>query len=181
MFLTLVSAKFSLDLSIRAAMLLGSNNSFFSNSETCFALLSSIFGFCFSFSTFWIFSISWSGNGIASGFSFLTFFGGACSETSFSFSFLTFSIIFSAFGAKGIFVWSVIWINSTDTKGGISIGFYATKGIVRTANNTTDKWNINDKIKFWGIDYLSLYGSDINATFVNPEPDSIPIISSTLP
>jgi hypothetical protein len=39
---------------------------------------------------------------------FFTFLGGACSETSFfSFSF-AFSIIFFAFGAKGIFVSSVI-------------------------------------------------------------------------
>tara|TARA_B100000965_G_scaffold169838_1_gene141658 strand:- start:140 stop:457 length:318 start_codon:yes stop_codon:yes gene_type:complete len=103
-----VSAKFSFDLSIRAAILFGSNNSFFSNSDTCFALFSSIMGFCFSVSIFFIFSISCSGSGIVSDFSFLTFFGGACSETSFSFSFFTFSIIFSAFGAKGIFVLSVI-------------------------------------------------------------------------
>ncbi len=29
--------------------------------------------------------------------------------------------------------------------------------------------------------YLSLYGSEIKATFVNPEPESNPIISRTLP
>ena len=29
--------------------------------------------------------------------------------------------------------------------------------------------------------HLSLYGSDIRATFVKPEPDRRPIISSTLP
>ena len=29
--------------------------------------------------------------------------------------------------------------------------------------------------------YLSLYGSEIKATLVNPEPDNIPIISKTLP
>ena len=29
--------------------------------------------------------------------------------------------------------------------------------------------------------YLSLYGSDISATFVNPEPDNKPMISKTLP
>ena len=41
-------------------------------------------------------------------FVFLTFFGGACSETSFfSFS-LTFSIIFFALGANGMFVFSAI-------------------------------------------------------------------------
>ncbi len=49
-------------------------------------------------------------------------------ETSFfSFS-LTFSIIFFALGANGILVFSAIWINSTDTIGGISSGFFAKKG-----------------------------------------------------
>ena len=31
------------------------------------------------------------------------------------------------------------------------------------------------------INYLCLYGSDIKATLVNPEPDNKPIISNTLP
>ena len=65
-----------------------------------------------------------SGKGIASGFSFFTFFGGACSDVIFSFSFfLISSIIFFAFGAKGKFVFSLICISSTDTIGGKSMGF----------------------------------------------------------
>jgi hypothetical protein len=48
-------------------------------------------------------------------FVFLTFFGGACSDTnffsfSFNFFFFFFSIIFFAFGANGIFVFSAICI-----------------------------------------------------------------------
>ena len=42
-----VSAEFSLDLSINAAILFGSNNSFFSNSETCLISVSIFSGFCF--------------------------------------------------------------------------------------------------------------------------------------
>ena len=42
-----VLAIFSFDLSISAAISVGSNISFFSNSETCFTLLSSFTGFCF--------------------------------------------------------------------------------------------------------------------------------------
>ena len=42
--------------------------------------------------------------------------------------FFTFSIIFFALGANGIFVLSVIWISSTETIGGKSIGFFAKKG-----------------------------------------------------
>ena len=80
-----------------------------------------------------------------------------------------------------MFVLSEIWINSTETKGGISIGFFAIKGKLTIAIRITEMWNKNDKSKFWGIYYLSLYGSDINATLVNPDPDNIPIISSTLP
>ena len=122
-----VSASSSLDLSINAAILFGSNNSSFSNSETCFTSSSTFSGFWTSFSGFLTISWFWSGNGIASGFSFFTFFGGACSDTSFSFS-LTFSIIFLALGAKGIFVLSVIWISSIEIIGGRSIGFFAKKG-----------------------------------------------------
>ena len=105
--LMFVSAKFSLDLSISAAISVGSKISFFSNSETCFTLLSSTSGFCLS-SVFLILSTFWSGKGMASGFIFLTFFGGACSETSFCSSSFAFSIIFCAFGANGILVLSVI-------------------------------------------------------------------------
>ena len=72
-------------------------------------------------------------------FDFLTFFGGACSETnffsfSFNFFFFFFSIIFFALGANGIFVFSVICINSTETIGGISIGFFAKKGKTHCCN-----------------------------------------------
>ena len=161
-FFSIVSPIFSLDLSIKAAILFGSNNSFFSNSEACFIFVSSIFGFfgfiiSFKFSSFFnssdgfclvsssteSFSFFLSGKGIASNFSFFTisflvsgvgvffaatsvifslflskftsffssfftFLGGACSETSFSLSFFTLSIIFFAFGAKGMFVLSDI-------------------------------------------------------------------------
>ena len=31
------------------------------------------------------------------------------------------------------------------------------------------------------LNYLCLYGSEINATLVNPDPDNNPIISRTLP
>ena len=58
---------------------------------------------------------------------FFYFFGGACSETSFFFFFNLFYCFF-AFGAKGILVLSVIWINSTDTIGGRSMGFLAKNG-----------------------------------------------------
>ena len=65
----LVSAVSSLDLSIRAAILFGSNNSSFSNSDTCLTSLSIFSGFCFFSSNFSTFSIFSSGKGIASGFS----------------------------------------------------------------------------------------------------------------
>ena len=67
-----VSAIFSFDLSISAAISVGSNISFFSNSETCFTLLSSFTGFCFS-SGFFNFTISLSGRGIESGLGFFVF------------------------------------------------------------------------------------------------------------
>ena len=87
----------------------------------------------------------------------------------------------SALGAKGMLVWSAICINSTETKGGISIGFFAINGKLTIAVVIIEIWNNKEKSKFWGTDYLSLYGSDISATLVKPDPDSIPIISSTLP
>ena len=91
----------SLDLSIKAAILFGSNNSFFSNSETCFISVSIFSGFCFFSLIFFTFSIFLSGVGIESGFSFFTFLGGACSETILCFSFfLTFSIIFLLLAQK---------------------------------------------------------------------------------
>jgi len=73
--------------------------------------LLSIFSFCSTETTVFVFV-------------FFTFLGGACSDTNFfSFS-LTFSIIFFALGAKGIFVFSAICISSTETIGGMSKGFF---------------------------------------------------------
>ena len=136
-----VSAKFSLDLSINAAILFGSNNSFFSNSETCLTSVSIFSGFCFFSSIFFTFSIFSFGNGTASGFSFFIFFGGACSETTLSVSsFFIFSIIFFAFGANGMLVLSVIWINSTDIIGGSSIGVFNRNGRLSVVIIITIKW-----------------------------------------
>jgi hypothetical protein len=139
----------SFALSINFAILSRSTNSFFSNSETCFTLhliYQDFVYFLFCLNFFTVFS----GNGIASGvllsifsflstettvfvFVFFTFFGGACSDTnffsfSFNFFFFFFSIIFFAFGANGIFVFSAICMSSTETIGGISSGFFAKKG-----------------------------------------------------
>ena len=72
-----VSALSTFDLSINAAILSGSNKSFFSNSETCFTSVSIFFGFCFSSLISLIFSNFSLGNGTASGFSFFTILGGA--------------------------------------------------------------------------------------------------------
>ena len=95
------SALSSFDLSIKAAILFGSNKSFFSNSDTCLTSSSTFSGFCFFSSFVSTFFKVLSGSGIASGvsfsifllfwsgartvfvFVFSTFFGGACSETSF--------------------------------------------------------------------------------------------------
>ena len=137
------SARFSLDLSINAAISVGSKISFFSNSDTCFTFVSSTSGFCLS-STCLIFSTFWSGIGIASGLIFLTFFGGACSDTSFFSSSLIFSIIFFALGAKGIFVFSEIWISSTDINGGKSKGFLATKGKLTIVKIIINAWKADD-------------------------------------
>jgi hypothetical protein len=115
----------SFALSINFAILSRSTNSFFSNSETCFTSSSNLSGFCLLSFFVSIFFTVFSGNGIASGvllsiFSFLstdttvfvlvffTFLGGACSDTSFFSSSFTFSIIFFALGANGIFVFSAI-------------------------------------------------------------------------
>ena len=81
-----------------------------------------------------------------------------------------------------MFVLSVICINSTETIGGRSIGFLAKNGkliaviIIRIKCKTEE---IN--ILLFTVNYLSLYGSDMRATFVKPEPDNSPIISKTLP
>ena len=181
LFFFIVSALSTLDLSIKAAILFGSNNSFFSNSETCLTSLSIFSGFCLSsfiFSTFLGLS---SGIGTASGLIFFTFFGGACSDTNFfSFS-LIFSIIFFALGAYGILVLSVICINSTDTIGGRSIGFLAKKGKLKAVIIIKTRCDTEDIIILLFTSYLSLYGSDISATLVKPDPDNKPIISNTLP
>ena len=80
-------------------------------------------------------------------------------------------------------VFSVIWINSTDTIGGRSIAFFDKNGRLIAVKIITNKWTTEDKIMllFTFFIYLSLYGSDINATFVNPDPERSPIISKTLP
>jgi hypothetical protein len=96
--LSVVSAFSILDLSIKAAISSGLNSSFFSNSDACFISVSIFFGFCFLVFIFFCFS-TLSGSGIASGFSFLAIFGGACLETIFSFSFFIFSSTFFALGA----------------------------------------------------------------------------------
>ena len=62
------------------------------------------------------------------------------------------------------------------------MGFFAKNGkliAVIIINIKCKKEEIN--ILLLTCAYLSLYGSDIRATFVNPEPDNKPIISRTLP
>ena len=78
-------------------------------------------------------------------------------------------------------MWTVIWINSTEIRGGNSIGFFDINGRLKVAKMITPKWSPDDAIIFLYTHYLSLYGSEIRATFVNPDPDNIPIISNTLP
>ena len=151
-----VSAISSFDLSINAAIEFGSNISSFSNSETCLISSSIFLGFCFFSSIFFTFSLFLSGSGTASGFSFFIFFGGACSDTNFSCSFLTFSIIFLALGAKGIFVSSVIWISSTEITGGKSIGFFTKNGRLNVAIKISIICMPDEIITFLYTCYLSL-------------------------
>jgi len=82
-----------------------------------------------------------------------------------------------------MFVLSVICINSTETIGGRSIGFFAKNGKLIAVIIIKIMWNAEEisKLLFTSICYLSLYGSDISATLVKPEPDKRPIISNTLP
>ena len=61
--------------------------------------------------------------------------------------FLLLVIIFLALGAKGILVFSVIWINSTETIGGRSIGFFAKNGRLIAVINITIIWKTEDIIK----------------------------------
>jgi hypothetical protein len=63
-----VSALSVFDLSINAAISLGSNISFFSNSETCFTSVTTFSGFCFVSFFVSIFLTVFSGNGNDSGF-----------------------------------------------------------------------------------------------------------------
>ena len=65
------------------------------------------------------------------------------------------------------------------------MGFFAKNGKVITLKIIMTIWNPeeNNKLLYTTIFlyYLSLLGSEISATLVNPEPDNIPIISKTLP
>ena len=77
---------------------------------------------------------------------------------------------------------SVICINSTDTIGGRLIGFFAKNGKLTAVIIINIECKTEEiSMLLFNITYLSLYGSDISATFVKPEPDSKPIISNTLP
>ena len=66
-------------------------------------------------------------------------------------------------------------------RGGNSIGFFDINGQLKVAKIIIPKWRLDDAIIFLYTHYLSLYGSEIRATLVNPEPDNMPIISNTLP
>ena len=63
----------------------------------------------------------------------------------------------------------------------LSLPFIAKKGKLKVASITNTKWTDDEAIIFLYTHYLSLYGSEIKATLVKPEPDNIPIISRTLP
>ena len=95
-----VSPKSSLDLSIKAAILLGSNNSFFSNSDACLTFVSSKLGFVFSVfvTNFFSFLISFEGFCffLPQVVLFLFFLSGRATE--FNFSFFIFFILFSGVG-----------------------------------------------------------------------------------
>ena len=77
-------------------------------------------------------------------------------------------------------VTSEICIKSTEIIGGKSKGFFATNGRVKMLIAIKPKWKVDDRAILLYI-YLSLFGSEISATFVNPEPESNPITSRTLP
>ena len=81
-----------------------------------------------------------------------------------------------------MFVFSDICINSTETIGGKFIGFFAKKGKLIAVIKINIKCKTEDIIiLLLNLTYLSLYGSEISATFVKPDPDKRPIISSTRP
>ena len=80
-----------------------------------------------------------------------------------------------------MFVFSAICINSTEIIGGKSIGFFAKKGRLTAVIKIKKKCS-KEEIRIFLVNfYLSLYGSEIKATLVNPDPDNIPITSKTLP
>ena len=137
------TASSSLALSIKAAIWFVSTISFFSNSEDCRIWGSISSGFCF-FLTICFFSFFSSGKGILSGFSFAFAAGGACSETTLFYFSLTFSITFLALGAYGIFVSSDIWINSTETIGGKSIGCLVINGKLKIVKSIISAWNVTE-------------------------------------
>ena len=63
----------------------------------------------------------------------------------------------------------------------ITHGFFTKNGKLNVAKTINIMCKPDEIIIFLYTHYLSLYGSDIKATLVNPEPDNIPIISKTLP
>jgi len=102
-------------------------------------------------------------------------------NTGKSFNTIFLSIIFLTFGAYGMLVLAEICINSTETIGGRSIGFLAKKGKLKAVIIIKTRCDTEDIIILLFTSYLSLYGSDISATLVKPDPDNKPIISNTLP
>ena len=146
MFFFKVSAVFSLDLSINAAIWLGSKISFFSNSETCLICSLTSSGFCFFLTIFFFSLFKSSGKGILSGFSFFFSAGGACSETTLSsLFFFIYKIVFEAFDANGMLVVSVICINSTDKMGGKSTGVLNINGKLIAVKTIITEWKTKDK------------------------------------
>ena len=84
----------------------------------------------------------------------------------FLLSFFAFSIIFAAFGAYGILVFSEICINSTEMLGSNSIGFFATKGSAKIVAINIDAWKITEN----SIPKEKLFiplGKPLNATLCN--------------
>ncbi len=62
------------------------------------------------------------------------------------------------------------------------MGFFVKKGKLIAVITIKIKCKTEEiKILLLTINYRSLYGSDIKATFVKPDPDNSPIISRTLP
>ena len=63
----------------------------------------------------------------------------------------------------------------------IKPAFFTKNGKLNVAKIINIMCKPDEIIIFLYTHYLSLYGSEIKATFVNPDPDNIPIISRTLP